>query len=142
MVVAERAPWQNPRILSTLLLVFLAGASAGALSMKLGLHDKLHRTASAGSREQGRDAVVQKFKAELELSGAQTDQIAAVLEDYKKYYQSLQDQLDDLRANGKSQILRILNPEQRVKFEKMMAELAPQLAPQPVPPASPAAGGK
>jgi Spy/CpxP family protein refolding chaperone len=140
MVVAERAPWQNPRILTTLLLVFLAGASAGALSMKMGLHDKLHRTASAGS--QGRDAVVQKFKAELELSGAQTDQIAAVLEDYKKYYQSLQDQLDDLRANGKSQILRILNPEQRVKFEKMMAELAPQLAPQPLPPANPAPGAK
>jgi Spy/CpxP family protein refolding chaperone len=137
MVVAERAPWQNPRILSTLFLVFLAGASAGALVMNMGLHDKLHRTASAGS---SRDGVVQKFKAELDLSGTQTDQIAAVLEDYRKYYQSLQDQLDDLRASGKSQILRILNPEQRVKFEKMMAELAPQLAPQPVPPAAPAGG--
>jgi Spy/CpxP family protein refolding chaperone len=137
MVVAERAPWQNPRILSTLFLVFLAGASAGALVMNMGLHDKLHRTTSAGS---SRDAVVQKFKAELDLSGAQTDQIAAVLEDYRKYYQSLQDQLDDLRASGKNQILRILNPEQRVKFEKMMAELAPQLAPQPVPSAAPAGG--
>ena len=128
MVVAERAPWQNPRILTTLLLVFLAGATAGALSMRLGLHDKLHRTVvSAAPREPSRDTVLQRFKAELDLSGAQTQQIGLVLDDYGQYYQSLQDQLDDLRATGKTRILQILDDSQRAKFEKMMADLAPQL---------------
>jgi Spy/CpxP family protein refolding chaperone len=69
------------------------------------------------------------------LSSAQTDQIAVVLEDYRKYYQTVQDQLEDIRATGKGQILRILNPEQRVKFEKMMAELVPQMAPPAAAPA-------
>jgi hypothetical protein len=127
MAASERAPWQNPRILSTLFLVFVAGAATGGIAMQLGLHDKLHRTASAATREPNRDIVLQKFKKELQLSGAQTEGIALVLEDYGKYYQSLQDQLDDLRLTGKTRILQILNPDQRARFEKMMTDLAPQL---------------
>jgi hypothetical protein len=127
MVASERATWQNLRILSTLFLVFVAGAAVGGLAMQLGLHDKLHRTASAATREPNRDVVLQKFKTELQLSGAQTEGIALVLEDYGKYYQSLQDQLDDLRLTGKTRILQILNPDQRARFEKMMTDLAPQL---------------
>ena len=130
MVATARAPWQNPRILSTLALVFLAGAASGALWMQLGLHDKLHHTSVAAASP--RDAVLQKFRSQLGLSPAQTDKIAKVLEDYTQYYQSLQDQLDDVRATGKTQILEVLSPEQRGKFEEMMNELAPQLqgAPQ------------
>ncbi len=123
MVAAPRAPWQNPRILSTLFLVFLAGATTGALSMRMGLHNKLHRNPAPSSRE----AVLQRFRAELDLSGAQTEKLGVVLDDYSQYYQSLQDQLDDLRATGKTRILQILNSGQRAKFEKMMADLAPQL---------------
>src|SRR5260370_5328804 len=116
MVAGERAPWQNPRILSTLMLVVLAGAGVGALSMRLGLHDKLHRTASAASREPNREAVLNKFRTELELTGEQTDQIALVLEDYRHYYQSLQDQGDDLRSTGANPILQRLNADQRRTF--------------------------
>jgi hypothetical protein len=50
-----------------------------------------------------------------------------VLDDYSQYYQSLQDQLDDLRASGKTRIMQILDADQRVKFERMMNQLAPQL---------------
>jgi hypothetical protein len=124
MVAAPRAPWQNPRILSTLFLVFLAGATAGALTMSLGLHERLHRAAPPVN---SREAVLQRFRAELDLSGAQTEKLGVVLDDYSQYYQSLQDQLDDLRATGKTRILQILNSDQRAKFEKMMADLAPQL---------------
>jgi hypothetical protein len=141
MAVAERAPWQNPRILTILMLVFVAGAATGALIMQLGLHDVLHRTTGsrpavknspspapvASSRESGHDAMLTRFQSELGLSGDQTAKLALVLDDYSQYYQSLQDQLDDLRATGKNRILLILDPGQRMKFEKMMNELAPQL---------------
>jgi len=128
LVAAERAPWQNPRILSTLFFVFLAGATVGALSMSLGLHDKLHHAAAPlPPSASNRDAVLEKFRTELDLSGTQTEKLALVLEDYRLYYQSLQDQLDDLRATGKTRILQILNPDQKVKFEKMVQDLAPQL---------------
>jgi hypothetical protein len=98
------------------------------LGMRYGLHDRLHRVAASSSaREAGKEAVLDDFKTKLGLSPEQTDQIAVVLEDYRHYYESLQDQLDDLRSTGKTRILQILQPGQRDKFEKMMTELAPQL---------------
>ncbi len=122
----------NPRIASTLLLVFLAGAAVGMLGMKYGLHDRLHRVAAAApSRESSHDAMLQDFKTKLDLSSEQTDQIAVVLQDYSHYYESLQDQLDDLRSTGLSRILQILQPGQREKFQKMRAELVPQLGGEP-----------
>ena len=118
----------NPRIASTLLLVFLAGAATGMLGMRYGLHTRLHPVAAASPvHESNRDAVLQDFKTKLDLSSEQTDQLAVVLQDYSHYYESLQDQLDDLRSTGKTRILQILQPGQREKFEKMMTELAPQL---------------
>jgi hypothetical protein len=122
----------NPRIASTLLLVFMAGAAAGMLGMRYGLHDRLHRVAAASlTRDSNHDAVLQDFKTKLDLSSEQTEQIAVVLEDYGHYYESLQDQLDDLRSTGLSRILKILQPGQREKFEKMRSELAPQLSAEP-----------
>jgi Spy/CpxP family protein refolding chaperone len=126
-VASERATWQNPRIFSTLLLVFLAGAAAGAVSMKFGLHDLLHHSAAPASKE----AVLQKFRTDLNLTPAQADRISLVLDDYRHYYQSVQDQLDDIRATGKMRILQELDPAQRDKFQKMMGEIPPQLAPKP-----------
>jgi Spy/CpxP family protein refolding chaperone len=121
---------QNPKVISTLVVVFLAGAAAGALAMQLGLHDKLHRTAAAASKPvplAAKDAVLQRFKTELNLSAAQTQQISSILDDYRHYYQSLQDQLDDVRALGKTRIVQILDDGQRQKFDKMMNELQPQI---------------
>jgi Spy/CpxP family protein refolding chaperone len=121
---------QSPKVISTLVVVFLAGAAVGALAMQLGLHDKLHRTAAAASKTvplAAKDAVLQRFKTELNLSPAQTQQISSILDDYRHYYQNLQDQLDDVRALGKTRIVQILDEGQRQKFDKMMTELQPQI---------------
>jgi Spy/CpxP family protein refolding chaperone len=126
--VSRKAPWQEPRIFSTLLLVFLAGAASGALSMRLGLHDRLRGGVSSATREPSREVVLRKFQSELDLTGDQSEKLAMVLDDYGLYYKDLQDQLEDLRSTGKNQILAILNPDQRDRFEKMMNDLAPQLA--------------
>ncbi|HVO98831.1 MAG TPA: hypothetical protein VMT15_12225 [Bryobacteraceae bacterium] len=123
----RQATWHNPRIFSTLLFVFLAGAATGAVTMKLGLHDFLHRSTPVASKED----VLQKFRTELNLTPQQTDKISLVLDDYRHYYQSVQEQLDDIRATGKMRILQELDPAQREKFSKMMGEIPPQLAPKP-----------
>ena len=129
----ERAPWQHPKVVTTLLLVFLAGGACGAVAMRFRLLDRLQHPVAAASKainkEASRDAVIQNFKAKLNLSPEQAQKVAVVLEDYRHYYESLEDQLDDLRSTGKSRIVQILDPDQREKFEKMMAELAPQLQP-------------
>jgi len=124
----ERAPWQHPRIVFTLLLVFVAGAASGAVAMRFRLYDRL-RPVAASTKEASRDAVLQNFRTKLDLSADQEQKVAAVLEDYRHYYESLEDQLDDLRSTEKNRIVQILNPQQREKFERMMVDLAPQLQP-------------
>ena len=98
--------------------------------MQLDLHKRLH-SVSAASRESSQESAsklnLQRFQSELNLSTAQSEKIALVLDDFSLYYQSLQEQADDLRATGKTRILQILDQNQRDKFEKMMSDLAPQL---------------
>lgn len=122
----------NPKVAVTLVLVFLAGAAVGALTMQMGLHERLHRTVSAATlpvirKASSSDALVERFKTELNLSADQTDKIAMVLADYREYYHSLEDQLEDVRSTGKSRIMQILDQQQRTKFEKIMGDLQPQL---------------
>jgi len=131
---------KNPKVLLTLVFVFLAGAATGALSMSLGLHERLHRTVAAagpsrppspagvGTRSPSaanNDAVLQRFKSELNLTPEQTEKIGAVLDDYQNYFDSLREQLDDVRSTGKMRILDILDPQQREKFAKVANELVP-----------------
>ncbi len=98
--------------------------------MRFGLHDQLHRDLARrpAAGMENREAILNRFKTELNLSAPQTEKLALVLDDYRQYYQSLQDQLEDLRATGKTGIMEILDPQQRAKFQKMMNDLAPQLA--------------
>ena len=101
----------NLKVAGTLVVVFLAGAAGGALSMQMGRHERLHRTVSAATlpvirKASSNDALVQRFKTDLNLSADQTDKIAMVLADYREYYHSLEDQLDDVRSTGKSRIMR------------------------------------
>jgi Spy/CpxP family protein refolding chaperone len=119
-----QAPWQNKRVLSTLAMVFLAGAASGALSMQFGLHGWLHRTLSTPEpTPKPRETLIERFNSELDLTPDQSQKISVVLADWTGYYQSLQEQLDDLRATGRQQILEVLTPDQRQKFEKIAPDL-------------------
>ena len=46
-----------------------------------------------------------------------------MIDEFVLYYQNLQGQMDDFRADGKERILRVLTPEQREKFNRKMSEL-------------------
>jgi Spy/CpxP family protein refolding chaperone len=119
MVPVNRVTWQNPRILSTLLLVFLCGAMAGALAMSLGAHRFIHKTVPYWD-EGGKQISLQRFTRELDLTPDQAKQLETVLDDFMKYYRNLQSEMDEVRATGKENILRILNEDQKRKFEKMI----------------------
>ncbi len=118
----NRAPWQNPKILYTLIFVFLSGAVVGAMSMRFGFAPERHRPGPYW-REGGREISLQRFRTELNLDQDQSKQIEGVLDDFVKYYQTLQEQMDDVRATGKERILRILHDDQKVKFERMMNDM-------------------
>lgn len=122
MTAAHSPGWQNPRILLTLLVVFLCGASAGMLAMALGAHRLMHPAARSAWQEGGKEVSLQRFQKELDLTPAQTEQLETILDDFFTYYHTLQAQLDDVRASGKQRILRVLDDRQKKKFEKIMNE--------------------
>jgi uncharacterized membrane protein len=118
----RRATWQNPRVLCILLLVFLCGATAGALTVRLGASPSARR-AGPYWKEAGKEISLERFRKELDLTPEQTRQMEAELDDFMMYYQMLQAQMDEMRSNGKARVLRILNGDQKKKFEKMLSDL-------------------
>lgn len=122
MSLPSQASWQNPRVLVTLLLVFLSGSLAGALAMRYGVHPMIHRAPPAWT-EGGREISLQRFEKELSLTPDQARDMERILDDFMMYYHSLQAQMDEVRADGKERILQILNPGQKQRFEEMLTEL-------------------
>jgi Spy/CpxP family protein refolding chaperone len=118
----SRCAWQNPRVLTTLLLIFLCGAAVGAFAMRAGLHRALH-PADPYWKEGGKEISLQRFKKDLNLTPSQAQQMETVLDDFMMYYQTLQGQMDEVRASGKDRVMRILDDKQRKKFETMISGL-------------------
>jgi hypothetical protein len=124
MQAFERASWQNPKVLTTLLLVFIVGAFTGALSMRLGLHERLHPAAPSSWKDPHMAKVfLDRCRKELNLTPKQAEEMGSILDDYKLYYQSVQDELDEVRSTGKGRIMALLDEHQRQQFEKMLNEL-------------------
>ena len=61
-----------------------------------------------------------RLQKELQLTPDQTAEIETILDDFTMYYQMLQAQMDEVRANGKSGMEQVLNEEQRKKFGRIM----------------------
>jgi Spy/CpxP family protein refolding chaperone len=125
MFASDQPTWQNPRILTTLVLVFLVGAMAGAIGMRAGLHEELHRNAVYWKGEKA-DFSYDQLKKELKLTPDQSARLKTILDDFVKYHQDLEDQIEDVRATGRNRILQMLTPEQRKRFEQLSNELPNQ----------------
>jgi len=111
----ETRTMQNPKtaFIVTLTLVFLVGAAAGALAMNLGLHKGLHRTAFW--TDPGKDISIRRLQKELDLTPDQTEKLKTALDDFSRYYQ-------DVLATGKTSIYKILNDDQKRKFDRLLNE--------------------
>jgi hypothetical protein len=126
MFAAERASWQNPRVLTTLVLVFLTGAMAGAITMRAGLHEKMHRSAPSYWRDGRNEFSYDMLKKELDLTPDQSERLKTILDDFVKYHEDLQAQIEDVRATGKNRIIQMLDTRQRQRFEQLSNQLPPQ----------------
>ena len=126
MFAADRASWQNPRILTTLVMVFLCGALAGAITMRSRLHDRLRPSAAAYWKEGPREFSYDRLKKDLNLTPDQAQRMKTILDDFVKYHEDLQAQIEDVRATGRNRILQMLTPDQRRRFEQLSTELSSQ----------------
>jgi Spy/CpxP family protein refolding chaperone len=112
MFASDQPTWQNPRILTTL---------AGAIGMREGLHAQLHRLAYW--RGDKAEFSYGQLKTELNLTPEQSERLKTILDDFAKYHEDLEAQIEDVRATGRNRIVQILTPEQRKRFEKLSGQL-------------------
>jgi len=117
MLASTRAAaWQSSRLtcITTITLVFLSGAIAGAVAMNLGAHKWMHRSVPFYT-EGGKDVWLQRWKRDLKLTPEQSQEMAVILDDFGMYYRNV-------LSDGKSRILRILNDDQKRRFDKLLEE--------------------
>ncbi len=119
-MIGTRISWSNPKVLFTLLLVFLCGAATGVLGMKLNARQAAARAKTM--RLEDKRVVLERFKRDLNLDVQQVEKMEIVLDDFMKYVHDLQVQMDETRLHGKEQMLKILNDDQKKKFEQMLSE--------------------
>jgi Spy/CpxP family protein refolding chaperone len=121
--MTDAISWRNPKVLRVLFLVFLAGGLTGAVTFRIARVLLRRDVVSAVSNPPAQFPVKEKpldvLQRELNLTPTQSDQVRAIIDDYKRYYGNIQDQVEEVRATGKSRILQVLDTEQRTKFEKL-----------------------
>ena len=114
MFSSDRPSWRNPRVLSTLLMIFLAGSVTGAVVMQKYIHVQLGRQVPRISYDQ--------LHRELDLTPEQAAKLKQILDDVLTFNKDLEHQIADTRATGKYRILSILDERQKRKFEKICDE--------------------
>lgn len=118
---------QQSKSLALLFLLgaFVAGAAIGVAGDRVLEHNR--------PRPMGRRGGLERMARDLNLTTAQKAAFDSILENrqtqLRQLYAPVQPQIDSLDAAGKvirdsthEQLRRVLNPEQRAKFDKMHAE--------------------
>ena len=86
--------------------------------MNLGGHRWMHRQPTPFYTEAGKQISLGKWKKDLDLTPDQTREIESILDDFSTYYRNVV-------SDGKTRILRILNDDQKKKFQKLVGDATP-----------------
>ena len=116
MLQCDEASWSNPKVLITLLVVFMCGAAFGSVLTRSYIHKRMddrHTVAIS----------LQSLKAELKLTPDQEKTITKELDDYVKYYQNIREEQEDVAAVGKRRIFDVLTPEQKKRFNEIFDQM-------------------
>jgi hypothetical protein len=116
MLQSDEASWSNPKVLVTLLVVFLCGAAFGSVLTRSYIHQKPETRRYV-------PITLQSLKTELKLTPDQEKTITKELDDYVKYYQNIREEEQDVAAVGKRHIFDVLTPEQKKRFNEIFDEM-------------------
>jgi hypothetical protein len=115
--------WSNPKVLTIFALIFLCGIAFGSALTRSYLHRHL-----ASARDRHEAAIesasrfgLQNLKTELDLTPEQLRFITQELDDYRKYYQNIEDERLDVAEHGKQRILDRLSDHQKRKFNDLFS---------------------
>ena len=117
-------PPQRKRATLYIVLIFLCGVLTGTATSKLWMNWGLKSvSAKADSQPSSPRHTVEKFTRELSLSPEQAKQLNDILDETHKGYREHEAQIETIRQEGRNRIREILNPEQKAKYEEILATI-------------------
>ena len=105
------------KIFTVLFAVFLGGAAAGAVGMKV-YHDRVGTNRAASSPTSL--LAVDHLAAELDLDDRQYSEVRSVLDECIMHEADMMNRIRILRDGGRESIYKILNQEQQREFELLL----------------------
>jgi uncharacterized membrane protein YciS (DUF1049 family) len=103
-------------------IIFVSGMAAGALTMNLAERHWL-RSRDAVLTEAEKEMALQHLSQELDLNPEQAKAIEAILDEFIMQQANLLAEFKNSRMTGHEQILRVLNEDQRKRFQKVLSEI-------------------
>jgi uncharacterized membrane protein len=105
------------------IIVFILGAVAGAVSHHIYQHD-LTPPAVRPLPAPKPESIVDGMARELKLSEQQKEQLKSIFDQSRERYLDLGKQYRAIRKETDLEIKKILNPEQRAKFEEFLKQVS------------------
>ena len=116
---------KNFKAIAGILLVFLLGAAGGALVTHLICKARFEHFLSGGHRMR-EDVIVERLTKKLGLDGSQQEQVRVIMhethEGIRQIRSRMHPQIEALLTAGQDRIKAVLRPDQREKFDRIIAE--------------------
>ncbi|MDR3580303.1 MAG: hypothetical protein P4L44_10105 [Oryzomonas sp.] len=116
---------KNFKAIAGILLVFLLGAAGGTLVTHMICKARLERFISGGHRMR-EDVIVERLTKKLDLNDSQQVQVRAIVhethDDIRQARSRIHPQIEGLLTAGQNRIKSVLRPDQREKFDRIIAE--------------------
>ena len=106
-----------------LLIVFLGGAVAGAVSTKI-FSPKVVESTEDAPHVHHPSVAVDHLREELDLDPGQVNQLQGILDHCIMKEADLLTQIESAKEDGRRRILKILNEQQRGKFDAALLEVS------------------
>ncbi len=106
------------KALGILLVIFVAGLASGILGTRA--YDRHAAQVKLNPLEQQREVAMERLSRDLSLDADQARKVQTILDEYIMMEADLLSQVRTLQQQGRKEILQVLEPEQRTKFETMV----------------------
>jgi Spy/CpxP family protein refolding chaperone len=116
---------KNSKAILSVLLVFVFGAASGALITHV-IHQTRFESFARDGRQPREDILVKRLSGKLDLDSQQQEKVRTIIRETQlamhQIRQQSRPQIEAVLAGGQQRISALLTPEQREKFEKIIAE--------------------
>ena len=113
------------KALVSIIILLLLGAAAGALVTHKIYQERMENVIS-GEPKTTRDFIVRRLNREFDFDATQLEQLRAIVQEthaeMKNVRRQIRPQIEEILSHSQDKVRAILRPDQRVKFEQIIAE--------------------